>query len=45
VIEQWALLLSAAFVASRIAAVAGTGGGIILLPVLISVFGAWFLIK
>ncbi len=38
-IDQWSLVLSAAFIASSIAAVAGTGGGIILLPVLISVFG------
>lgn len=38
-IDQWPLLFSAAFIASSIAAVAGTGGGIILLPVLISVFG------
>ena len=38
-IDQWPLVLSAAFVASSIAAVAGTGGGIILLPVLIGVFG------
>lgn len=38
-IDHWPLVLSAAFLASSIAAVAGTGGGIILLPVLISVFG------
>jgi uncharacterized protein len=39
VIDHWPLVLSAAFLAACIAAVAGTGGGIILLPVLISVFG------
>jgi hypothetical protein len=38
-IDQWPLVFSAAFVGSSIAAVAGTGGGIILLPILISVFG------
>lgn len=38
-IDHWPLVLSAAFLASSVAAVAGTGGGIILLPVLISVFG------
>jgi len=38
-IDHWPLVVSAAFLASIIAAVAGTGGGIILLPVLISVFG------
>jgi hypothetical protein len=38
-IDHWPLVFLAAFIASSIAAVAGTGGGIILLPVLISVFG------
>lgn len=38
-IETWLLLMVVALIASAIAAVAGTGGGIILLPVLISVFG------
>lgn len=37
--EHWPLLITAALVASTMAAVAGTGGGIILLPVLVSVFG------
>ncbi|WP_305907870.1 sulfite exporter TauE/SafE family protein [Methylomarinum sp. Ch1-1] len=34
------LIASAALAASTLAAVAGTGGGVILLPVLVSVFGA-----
>jgi uncharacterized protein len=38
-IEQWPLLIAAAFAASTVAAIAGTGGGIILLPVLVSIFG------
>ena len=38
-IEQWLLVVSAALVASSLAAIAGTGGGIILLPVLVAVFG------
>jgi uncharacterized membrane protein YfcA len=37
--DHWPLVFSAAFLASSVAAVAGTGGGVILLPVLISVFG------
>jgi uncharacterized membrane protein YfcA len=37
--DQWPLVLSTALIASSIAAVAGTGGGIILLPVLINAFG------
>ncbi|HAR96713.1 MAG TPA: sulfite exporter TauE/SafE family protein [Deltaproteobacteria bacterium] len=37
--DQLLLVLSVAFIGSSIAAVAGTGGGIILLPVLISLFG------
>jgi hypothetical protein len=37
--EQWLFILSAALIASIVAAIAGTGGGIILLPVLVSVFG------
>lgn len=36
---QWPLIIIAAFAASTLAAIAGTGGGIILLPVLVSVFG------
>lgn len=38
-IEHWPLLIATAFAASTVAAIAGTGGGIILLPVLVSVFG------
>lgn len=38
-IEHWPLLIAAAIAASTVAAIAGTGGGIILLPVLVSVFG------
>ena len=38
-IEQWLLVAAAALVASGLAAIAGTGGGIILLPVLVAVFG------
>lgn len=38
-LEHWPLLVAAAFAASTMAAVAGTGGGIILLPVLVSIFG------
>ncbi len=38
-IESWALILAAAFVASTVAAIAGTGGGVILLPVLVGAFG------
>lgn len=38
-LEHWPLLIAAAFAAATMAAVAGTGGGIILLPVLVSVFG------
>jgi len=38
-IEHWPLLIATAFAASTIAAIAGTGGGIFLLPVLVSVFG------
>ena len=38
-LEHWPLLIAAAFAASTMAAVAGTGGGIILLPVLVSIFG------
>jgi len=37
--EQWLLILCAALIASIVAAIAGTGGGIILLPVLVAVFG------
>lgn len=38
-IEHWPLLVGTALAASTIAAIAGTGGGIILLPVLVSIFG------
>ena len=38
-IDHWPVLALAAFVASTVAAIAGTGGGIILLPVLVGVFG------
>lgn len=38
--HQWLILVTTAFAASTVAAIAGTGGGIILLPVLASVFGA-----
>ena len=38
-LEHWPLLIATAFAAATLAAVAGTGGGIILLPVLVSVFG------
>lgn len=38
-IEPWLLIFCAALSASIVAAIAGTGGGIILLPVLVSVFG------
>lgn len=38
-IDHFPLVISAAFVASTISAIAGTGGGVILLPVLVSVFG------
>jgi uncharacterized protein len=38
-IEQWLLVAGAALLASTLAAIAGTGGGIILLPVLVAVFG------
>lgn len=37
--EHWPLLIATAFAASTMAALAGTGGGIILLPVLVSIFG------
>lgn len=37
--EQWLLILSSALIASVVAAIAGTGGGIILLPVLVAIFG------
>lgn len=37
--EEWLFISLAALVASTVAAIAGTGGGIILLPVLIEVFG------
>ncbi|OHB73495.1 MAG: permease [Planctomycetes bacterium RBG_16_41_13] len=37
--EQWLLILSFALIASVVAAIAGTGGGIILLPVLVAIFG------
>lgn len=37
--EQWLIILSAAFAASIVAGIAGTGGGIILLPVLVASFG------
>jgi uncharacterized protein len=38
-IEQWLLVAGAALLASTLAAIAGTGGGIVLLPVLVAVFG------
>lgn len=38
-IETWLILVAAAFAASTVAAIAGTGGGVILLPVLVAVFG------
>lgn len=38
-IDHWLILVTAAFTASTVAAIAGTGGGIIFLPVLVSVFG------
>jgi len=38
-IDHWLILVTAAFFASTVAAIAGTGGGIILLPVLVGVFG------
>lgn len=37
--DQWLFIFCAALTASVVAAIAGTGGGIILLPVLVSVFG------
>lgn len=37
--EHWPLLIATAFAAATMAGIAGTGGGIILLPVLVSVFG------
>lgn len=37
--HEWMLVLGSAFIASTVAAIAGTGGGIILLPVLGAVFG------
>lgn len=37
--EQWLLILSSALIASVMAAIVGTGGGIILLPVLVAIFG------
>lgn len=37
--EQWFIILSAALAASIVAGIAGTGGGIILLPVLVASFG------
>ena len=37
--EEWLFISLAALVASTVAAIAGTGGGIILLPVLIEAFG------
>lgn len=37
--EHWPLLFATALAAATLAGVAGTGGGIILLPVLVSVFG------
>ena len=36
---EWILLAGAAFAASTVAAVTGTGGGILLLPVLVSLIG------
>lgn len=36
---HWILIIVSALAASTVAAIAGTGGGIILLPVLVSVFG------
>jgi uncharacterized membrane protein YfcA len=36
---QWILIIIAALAASTLAAIAGTGGGIILLPVMVGVFG------
>jgi len=37
--DQWLIILSAALIASIVAGIAGTGGGIILLPVLVTSFG------
>ena len=37
--DHWPFLIATALVASTIAALAGTGGGVILLPVLVSTFG------
>jgi uncharacterized protein len=37
--EQWLFILIAALTASIVAGIAGTGGGIILLPVLVTAFG------
>lgn len=37
--EQWFIILFAALIASTMAAITGTGGGIILLPVLVTAFG------
>jgi uncharacterized protein len=37
--DSWLLVVVAALAASTLAAIAGTGGGVILLPVLVSVFG------
>lgn len=37
--DQWLIILSAALAASIVAGIAGTGGGIILLPVLVTSFG------
>lgn len=39
VTEHWHLLILASWLASTVAAIAGTGGGILLLPVLVSIFG------
>jgi uncharacterized protein len=37
--DPWLLVVVAAFAAATLAAIAGTGGGVLLLPVLVSVFG------
>jgi len=38
-VDSWPLLILTAFVASLTAAVVGTGGGVLLLPVLVAAFG------
>jgi uncharacterized protein len=37
--DPWLLVVVAAFAAATLAAIAGTGGGVLLLPVLVSAFG------